>query len=300
MKLIHHGILLFFCFSFASLISSLSGPVDQLADTTAYMVCRVPEEQTIGNVTYEVWLRIPNTTNLIQKTIEKYGTGFFVQGQKFTYLVTAKHIAEIFGVYSYATVSINGVSTQVSALGLTGTNSVNWINHPLVDLSILRLTPPTHKQFLFRRVAVGNMDVGTNQPSRDLIYTVLGFPLALGTTSGFSPLARESKAASGFMTNDTGAFFILQNPSVQGFSGAPLFEASFVKITPGGLAVGGGGQFTCMGIMTATLRDDTGGKMARIVPAFYIRELIEMDEAQDFKAATLQKEQKPVKSSERQ
>lgn len=69
-------------------------------------------------------------------------------------------------------------------------------------------------------------------------------------------------------------FFCLENPSVGGYSGCPVFDL--------GYSTNGVMQITkertwCHGIMHGTMSDNTGGKIAMVTPAFYLRDLIESE-----------------------
>jgi hypothetical protein len=65
---------------------------------------------------------------------------------------------------------------------------------------------------------------------------------------------------------------MLQDPSIDGFSGSPVY------IVPGlgfsGTAIGLKGPLKCVGLITATKSDASGGKMAIVIPSFYILQLI--------------------------
>ena len=58
----------------------------------------------------------------------------------------------------------------------------------------------------------------------------IGFPLELGVKDKFSPIFKIAHPVSGlfrqprFDNNIEASFFILDDPSVAGFSGAPVFE----------------------------------------------------------------------------
>lgn len=114
--------------------------------------------------------------------------------------------------------------------------------------------------------------------SRDCELTSIGFPHGLGTSGMFSPLTYRSYASSGFITLnrfDIGTpciFFLLENPSVGGYSGCPVFDLSYMVV--GGMTVTKD-KTRCYGIMHGTISDETGGKLAAVTPAYYLKDLIE-------------------------
>jgi len=127
------------------------------------------------------------------------------------------------------------------------------------------------------------LDATANAPLRAITITVLGFPLALGVQGSFSPISRETKAASGLLeipradTKKPASFFITQDPSIGGFSGAPVLDtglpyrseqaALFIDMRP----------MKIVGIVHGTLSDDTGGKLGAVTPAHLLRTFIEAE-----------------------
>ena len=94
----------------------------------------------------------------------------------------------------------------------------------------------------------------------------------------FSPLTRKTRAASGFLhDDDNGQFFFLEDPSVQGYSGAPVFYLGDAILTHG-IQIGGG-KTGCYGVISFTSADNTGGKMAGVVPIKFALELMAKHEA---------------------
>ena len=112
-----------------------------------------------------------------------------------------------------------------------------------------------------------------NVVSRDFELTSIGFPRGLGTEGSFSPFTFRSYASSGFVTlprADTGNlsdFFCLENPSVGGYSGCPVFDLGY---STNGLMTMTKEKTWCHGIMHGTMSDNTGGKIALVTPAFYL------------------------------
>ena len=111
--------------------------------------------------------------------------------------------------------------------------------------------------------------------SRDYELTAIGFPNGLGTERSFSPLSFRSYAASGFITFPRGDtktlsdFFCLENPSVGGYSGCPVFDLGY---STDGVMTITKDKTWCHGIMHGTMSDTTGGKIAMVTPAYYIKD----------------------------
>ena len=60
-----------------------------------------------------------------------------------------------------------------------------------------------------------------------------------------------------FDNRKIGAFFLLDKPSIGGFSRGPVFEFLGALSSGGGLTIGG--RFACVGLVHGTISDETGG-----------------------------------------
>jgi S1-C subfamily serine protease len=122
-------------------------------------------------------------------------------------------------------------------------------------------------------------------PPRERPVLVCGFPLGLGFTATqkgayLSALSRESKPASGLVTlvlpgaESPAVLFLLADPSIQGYSGAPVYLPAGAVVA--GSAIGFAFEKSCVGIVSGTISDDTGGKLAAIVPSAFVFEAVEL------------------------
>jgi hypothetical protein len=113
--------------------------------------------------------------------------------------------------------------------------------------------------------------------SRDFELTSVGFPNGLGAQGMFSPLTYRSYASSAFITmnradtNTPCDFFMLENPSMGGYSGCPVFDLGYMVV---GAMTTTKEKTMCYGIMHGTVSDKTGGKLAAVTPAHYLRDLL--------------------------
>jgi hypothetical protein len=237
----------------------------------------------------EIWLRNPDTNDFIPKTHMEAGTGFIVKYQNETYLVTAKHIAQNTSIAWSATISgPNDQAVSFSFPEFSGfTNKLPWVAHPIADVAILRLE---NKSKFSMSGMLHSFDIvvlvsDLKAPPREEILTLLGFPLALGVQQKISPLAKESKVASGLYEipidgNSTTVFF-LSDPSIQGYSGSPVFAFPFKLFSTGGPILEVKKPSRCYGLISSTLSDNTGGKLAQVVPSSQIYETIIRAHEQD-------------------
>ena len=255
--------------------------LDEISKTVVFL--RHDFIETVSNEkgTFEVWLKQPNTNSFFPKISSVTGTGFFVAHSNHLFLVTAKHVANDMRFSESDQVVIgmqNGKSVGFPIAILRGANTNDWIHHQKADVSILPLDPPpqlaqTYLQQHFLTSSI--LEAGTNRPPRDVMLTIVGFPLGMGwgqdTEGDFIPLTRKTRASSGFI--NSGNLFSLEDPSVQGYSGAPIFDLA-ESIHTASVFMPSGRRVACFGVVSSTFSDNTGGKMGAIVPTKFILELI--------------------------
>lgn len=214
------------------------------------------------------------------------GTGFFIAAAETLCLVTAAHVSRILSPASPITIATPAgrpFSFPLRTL-VPKSATLKWVSHPQADVAALRINPPP--DFLRDHLAGHFMssswlERAKQPPLRAITLTVLGFPLQLGVSQYFSPISRETKAASGllelprFDTKVVSIFFVTQDPSVGGFSGAPVFDTRLPYSTEHvGLLSQVGAEPRIVGLVHGTLSDNTGGKLGAIVPAFVILEVL--------------------------
>lgn len=256
--------------------------LDDLSKNVVFLRHTEIETRTIPEGTFELWLKKPNTNAFFPATRTIDGTGFLVAYANKLYLVTARHVAKAIGFEDNDIAVFDSKEGKPFALQLKtlrGSNTNGWIHHDKVDVSILGIEPPPSlmtNELMHHFLMADNLDMGTNSPSRDAILTVMGFPLSFGWGVGatdFSPISLQTRAASGFLQN--GTCFLLQDPSVQGYSGAPVYKISHNHIDfGGGRIVGPEDPVVCFGVVSGTFPDDTGGKLAAVTPISFVLELI--------------------------
>jgi hypothetical protein len=223
---------------------------------------------------------------IVITTHTESGTGFFVTTSNSWFLVTAGHIAGSMHGTSRAIIQgDNDMPLEIGFQELFGNAAQqNWIFHTNADVAIHRLLPSvavSQKYLQHRFLPLPMLVSQKTAPSRETPLTVMGFPLGLGTIGNFSPLTQQTRAASGFITfaeskeGPVQTFFLLENPSIDGFSGSPCFDISIYQV---GNTTSTGSGTKCYGLIHSTLIDVTGGKMAAVVPSFQIVELIKQND----------------------
>ena len=220
----------------------------------------------------------------ITATEYKVGTGLFVSspagnGKAYVWIVTASHVAK--ETYQNTQIIIATADGKAQRLSLSMFGSLcYWRHHPVADVSAFQIhISPLNEQFLSGRFfPYDHLNLKHKPVSRDYELTSIGFPHGLGTDGSFSPFTFRSFASSGFVTlsrADTKTqceFFCLENPSVGGYSGCPVFDLGY---STNGVMTTTKDRTWCHGIMHGTMSDETGGKIALVTPAFYLKDIIE-------------------------
>jgi hypothetical protein len=208
--------------------------------------------------------RLAATVAFVYKPHVGSGTAFFASADGTTLiLVTAEHVSSVLKSDFRATLlGDNDTPFDVSSEELTGTKDVVWVSHDKEDVAVTLIHPKQNVlaklggHFLARTM----LSSENTAPSRERPLTTLGFPLALGVQEHFSPITRDSSPASGlitlprFDTHTPATFYLLENASIAGFSGAPVFLIPKPFATnSGSLAFprtgSGSSTLTCVGIV---------------------------------------------------
>lgn len=207
----------------------------------------------------------------------KIGTGSFISSGSKVYLLTAQHV------------SCDTNDTTILAIGDDQSNCMTvhlkdlvqgntWKVHPKADMAVIEINIATHLDiFKNRCFPIDHINLANTLVSRDDELTVIGFPKGLGVQGKFSPLTFRSYASSSiltlnrFDTHTPSDFFCLENPSVGGYSGGPVFDLGYQIM---GSLTTTKEKTTMHGIVHGTMIDDTGGKIALITPMYYLNDIL--------------------------
>ena len=211
------------------------------------------------------------------------GTGMFVSSRVddsriYGWIVTAGHVATVTTDSSEIVIATKDGKAEVLPLKMFGPLS-NWKHHPIADISVFQIVfSDINKRFMENRFfPYDHFNLTRNVVSRDFELTCLGFPQGLGTEGAFSPFTFRQYASSGFVTlpradtKNLSEFFCLENPSVGGYSGCPVFDLGY---STNGLMTMTKDKTWCHGIMHGTMSDNTGGKIALVTACFYLKDIM--------------------------
>lgn len=209
--------------------------------------------------------------------IDSIGTGCFIEKDGNLYIITAAHVAKMMDIKS--DIILQGENNKPVRLPLfTLASPIKWQYHKKADLALLKLNPTreTKQKYLQSRfIPYSTIDTSEISIPRNIQLTIIGFPLGYGVQEYFSPLTYRTFPSSGlitfkrFDTMTMQTFIILENPSVGGYSGGPVFDLGIIQT--GNLAMTTG-KTKLHGFVHGTISDTTGGKMAAITPSFYVKD----------------------------
>jgi hypothetical protein len=207
----------------------------------------------------------------------KAGSGFLVNKNDSPCLITAAHVANDVGI------TFKIVMPGAEGRAVTGKiEGAQWHISQSADvaLTFINTNNQEERNRLLKRCMPANLIAARPlPPSREIPLTVMGYPLGLGATGFVSPLSLETRAASGFITLERfdnkklATFIILQDPSIGGLSGGPVFDTGKSYFEGRAMAVRSG--VSLVGIVHGVISDNTGGKLAAVVPATEITKLLE-------------------------
>ena len=169
----------------------------------------------------------------------------------------------------------NDIPYMVKLKDIAIKSKVEWRHHNIADVAIIGIdvTNDTTLDSIFKKYAlpVKNINAGKSVPSRDQDITFYGYPVIDLKLQHISALSFKAYLSSGLITqkinNKYSNVFFLDKPSIQGCSGSGVFIGVKKPVYVGR-------KTFLIGIMHGTQSDNTGGKMACVIPSYYIIELI--------------------------
>lgn len=210
---------------------------------------------------------------------ETVGTAMFVSNEKNeAWIITASHVA--IETTLNTNIALGDENNNCSVIPINVFNpKLNWKHHPVADLAVLEIVINQRNINLLsnRCFPYDHLNLSKDSVSRDFELTAIGFPNGLGIQGKFSPLTFRSYASSSFLTlhradtHTPSEFFCLENPSIGGYSGGPVFDLGYMVV---GAMTTTKEKTVCHGFMHGTMSDNTGGKIALVTPAYYLADIL--------------------------
>jgi hypothetical protein len=208
---------------------------------------------------------------------EIHGTGFILKSDNNSFfLVTARHVAdnlhtditEIFFRDSLEKAVGYKLKQFIPKIPMSRYNDES-------DFFILRLDPfDVISKKLLQRSSFDIKLIANDRTSIDRKYEVVVFGYPIFDFEHFNPITFKSNFSSGLINIKIEGLkkpcycYLLENPSMEGFSGGPVFFGVQDRMTYPANAT------LIIGLVTATTYDKTGGKFAVITPTFHLLDLV--------------------------
>jgi hypothetical protein len=261
----------------------LTAPVREPEDLSRCVVLLdrpFTETVQVDGTDAEVWLKMRGAKSPKPKLARQLGTGFLVASETAGFLVTAGHVAR--RMDAAARLSCAGRKGRRSTFPLRevlalGQGAVAWKYHGRADLAVVRVPmPPAALRGRFLDASLLRREKTVPRAAFDLV--VVGFALGLFSETQFAPISKRFHAASDILQfrgeemRRAADFFLLDQPTMGGYSGAPVFVAPQARLSPAGEVSCVEAQ--CVGVVSQTIADEAGGHFAAVVPSTLVRSLI--------------------------
>lgn len=202
---------------------------------------------------------------------ENLSSGFVIATPNGFVLVTASHAAKQTTPDTKVGIRLqNGVASGLYIKDLTRQGNDPWEYHPTSDVAVLRIATQRLESSVAVRLNLIAMQIDSLEPAvpmRTTAIEITGFPMKLGADS-ISPIAMKGFLASRELQVKSiwGAEpILLAVPIVgAGTSGGAVFRATDEPVGT-----------SLVGMYIGMMFDDTGVKLAKIVPSYVIRNFIE-------------------------
>ena len=242
-----------------------------------------------NNKQYELHLKDPKTGITFPLRYPISGSGFLVNKHKDNYLVTAQHVAtKLTEEASLIFRNRSGLRKEIKIKDIKSDNA-KWKFHPKADIAVLHINLFDRDSTFLKSLEIGVLDYWDISrirvaPDRFEDLIVVGFPLGLGESpKSISPISKKVKAASDlivlnrFDNGKPSFFYLLDDPSVSGFSGGPIIKINDPLISKDKKSYLRG-SMKILGIVHGTISDpiDKAGRFAAIVPSFQVSEAIDL------------------------
>ncbi|QDT11019.1 trypsin-like peptidase domain-containing protein [Planctomycetes bacterium K23_9] len=221
----------------------------------------------------EPWDRVVCIQSLVKS---KPGTGklcsaFLVSADAKLFLVTAGHASAETNLSSKLRYrDPDGASQWVALKTFFRTSANPWLRDDRSDFAVAELPNVDGAETYFSHLSALSIplkSVSTKTPPRTTRIVTVGFPLTIGAGDIVSPVAVVGHIASR-ETNTANRWgnepIVYCSPALgQGTSGGPAF-----------LGDQSDGDLTVVGMYIGVVKDETGGKLSKMVPARLIRDAI--------------------------
>ena len=205
------------------------------------------------------------------------GTGTFISKDNKYYILTANHVVvspiKVEFIYLCDN-KMNPTKIDIKKLNNRG----RWVSHPVADMAIFEIDSMANPWISTRSFPYDHCEISMVNLTRDTELTTVGFPLGLGIQNIFAPLTFRSFPASSILKiqridkpQNVLDFFLLEDPSIGGYSGGPVFDLAY-KVDYNMTQTKD--KTRLYGIMHGYCGGNAGGSMSCVTPISYLKDLI--------------------------
>ncbi len=231
---------------------------------------------------------LAHATVLLIDSALRAGTGLIISHNQKCYLLTAGHVANLRRLKESGVIFfVLDQHTPVGVALADITKNKSWKHHQSADVSLIELTPNA-KDLEIHLALISfpsfNITESQREYSRDNNLLAIGYPFAAPPMEHLSPSIFDCKVANllsavwldslkvDYLRGKSCSVFLLDRPSIQGISGGGLFS----NVHRAGFSINApaNNQTSLWGLLSMTIQDNTGGKMAAVMPSFYIWDLL--------------------------
>lgn len=257
--------------------------VEDIAKTVVFLTNQQAYE-TVQGKQVQVWYKQdPSKEQYTPKIQPRGGTGFIISHDGEFYLITAKHVADFLSDEAELHMNTAKKGKIVMSFGVLKTcpriPGAKWFFDENADLAIHPLCLPPEQMDVISIPDGYILKYDKPIPLLSAVY-VIGFPLGLGTAAPLKPVATKLETASDLIPipaiNPSMNFLLLDHALAQGYSGAPIFLLF-------------NDNFYLVGVVSAQLPDNLGGKMSVAVPSLYIWNILQSQSFASYKQGLIKK-----------
>lgn len=272
-------LLVLFLFQFSCYGQIQEESVKALFKNIAFFVTSDTVREKFNGKEYEIWYKDMSTGEFLPRLNSITGSAFFISKHGDAYLVTAEHvIAKTTLESTILLVDTLGKTIQVRLGDIIPGDRLNWTIHSISDVAVHPIE--VSKLLAQADVAffpVNQIETKLEAPFRTRELIIYGYPLDIALSPNIVPVSKICRTSTDIVIRPrfdqkkkNAPFFFLDDPSIGGFSGGPVYEipqlTGFMTYEPE--------YYKLRGLVHGTIGG--AGGFAAIVPAKHILETVEM------------------------
>lgn len=279
------------------------GTIDLKKVNNSVVFLREVRNKTINQngYNYQIGLKDPESGEFFPYKTEYTGTGFSIFAPPFAYVITVKHLAETLTDSSLIKFSgarldtlfkLRDVFYRIGNKRWYFSDSsdiavgIRKLNFSIENDTISEINDRDTTNNLFSSININShthtfinqLDLDLTAPFRDMDLLSIGYPSGIGNykkpQTTISKFFRSTSEMLDVETNNP--YFLIDDPSIDGFSGSPVFSCPFVFEFDGKARTLGNKikLESLVGMVNGTYNDTNGGKFTSVIPSKLIMDVL--------------------------